>query len=216
MATLPLFPLPMVVLPGEVAAIHIFEPRYREMLEDCLARPGEQGDFVIVHSDGEDMDTFGCAVSIHKILQRHDDGCSDILVEGVRRVEIFERSQFHSYDSARICFDPPEDGNWDENTATSVYALHRQLLLVCTGDEPPDQFYQSRDCLSFPVAACSGLDLAEKRHLLTLPDENERLIYVKALLQKRLPFLQRAIPVWKDVLSSFTLSQMASKSESGN
>lgn len=206
--TLPIFPLPLVVLPGEVAALHIFESRYQEMLDDCLAQPRETGDFVIVYSEDGDIDPQGCAVSITKILHRHDDGRRDILVEGRRRAHIYERSQFHNYDSALVTFDPDEDVDWDETLATHVYALHRQILLICTGDEPADAFYQSRRNLSFPVAACSSFDTREKRHLLTLPDENARLAYVKGHLDKLLPFLQRAIPIWKDILSNYSLSQM--------
>ena len=211
----PLFPLPMAVLPGEVTALHIFEPRYRDMLEACLDQPGTNGDFVMLFSREDAADEVGCAVEISKVLHAHEDGRYDILVAGRERVRVLTRFQLHSYDSVKVeLCDKEED--WDEGLATEVYALHRQLLVACTGDEPADAFYQERRHLSFPVAACSGFSTEEKRRLLSFDHENERLAYVKGHLERMLPFMQRAVPLWKNILGTYSLSQMDADADSGN
>lgn len=205
----------MLVLPGEVAALHIFEPRYRDMLETCLSNPNPTGDFVIGHQDGEGGAERGCAVVIRKVVRENDDGTRDILVEGKRPVRLVARFQFHPYDSVRAEDILSSGEDWDEELATRVYALHRQLIVACTGDEPPDAFYQRREHLSFAVAACSGFTVEEKQRLLSFSSENERLAYVRGHLETVLPFLQRAVPMWKEIVSSHTLA-LISRDEDAN
>lgn len=204
----------MAVLPGEVTALHIFESRYRDMLEACLDQPGTNGDFVMLFSEDDKSDEVGCAVEISKVLHEHEDGRYDILVAGRERVRVLTRFQLHSYDSVKVEVCDDEEADWDETLATEVYALHRQLLVACTGDEPADAFYQERRNLSFPVAACSGFSTEEKRRLLSFDHENERLAYVKGHLERMLPFMQRAVPLWKNILGTYSLTQMAGGAES--
>jgi Lon protease-like protein len=204
--TLPLFPIPTVVLPGEVTALHLFEPRYLDMFADCEAHPKPEGDFVMVFSDGEYTDELGCAVAITRVLNRNPDGTVDLLVTGRNRVRLDTRYQLHSYDSARVEVLRDDDGDWDEDLATRVYALHRQVLVLSTGDEPPDRFYESRESLAYAVAACSGFEAQAKRELLALEQENRRLIVVRHQLESVLALFQTALPVWKDILSSYSLA----------
>lgn len=207
-STLPLFPLPMLILPGETTALHLFEPRYLEMLKGCLAKPNPTGDFVIAYQEGGRSPEQGCAVVVRKVVRENDDGTRDILVEGKRTVRLLARFQVHAYDSVRAEDMFPHGEDWDEELATRVYALHRQLIVACTGDEPPDAFYQRREQLSFAVAACSGFTVEEKQRLLAFSTENERLDYVRGHLETVLPFLQRAIPMWKEIVSAHTLAQI--------
>lgn len=204
--TLPLFPIPTVILPGEVTALHLFEPRYLEMFADCEQEPKQEGDFVMVYSDGEQTDEVGCAVAITRVLNRNPDGSVDVLVEGRRRVRLETRYQLHSYDSARVERLHDATGDWDEALATRVYALHRQVLVLSTGDEPSDRFYESRESLAYAVAACSGFEPQAKRELLALEQEDQRLMVVRHQLERILPLLQSALPVWKDILSSYSLA----------
>lgn len=204
--TLPLFPIPQVVLPGEVTALHFFEPRYLEMFADCEQELKPDGDFVMVYSDGEHTDEVGCAVAITRVLNRNPDGSVDVLVEGRHRVRLETRYQLHSYDSARVEMLDDATGEWDEDLATRVYALHRQVLVISTGDEPSDRFYEQRESLAFAVAACSGFEAQAKRELMALEQENQRLMVVRHHLEVILPLLQKTLPVWKDVLSSYSLA----------
>jgi len=206
--TLPLFPLSMTVLPGEVAALHLFEPRYRQLLADCEQAPKTDGDFVVVWSDGEHIDPIACAVTITRILERNPDDTSDILIQGCRRVRILNRYQIHSYDSVRVEDDPDDTVDWDDELATRVYALHRQLLFACTGDEPSDRFYEQRRSLAFAIASCSGFSGQAKREFLVLRGENQRLMVLRRHLETLLPILRTVLPAWKDILASHALASL--------
>lgn len=212
--TLPLFPLPLVVFPGETIALHLFEPRYREMLAHCLLHPRPAGDFVIAHWDGSDIDPVGTAVAVTKILDQQPDGTANILVEGRRRVRVDDRLLLHSYESARIHDFRDQTEDWDDDLATHVYGLHRQLLVLATGDEPPDSFYNRREGLAFAVGACSGLDAETQRRFLSMTDENERLRLLEAHLQALLPRMREMVPIWKSVVASFAMARI-SAGESG-
>lgn len=204
---LPLFPLPMMVLPGEVTALHIFEPRYREMVTHCRLTPNAEGDFVIQYQEEERSSAFATAVRITRVLQEHDDGRLDLLVEGARRVEVTGVTQFHLYKSAKFheLSDVSED--WDNELANQVYALHRQLLVTVTGDEPPDSFYQQEGGISFKVAACSGMNLRSRLKLLKSCDENERLQRVLDHLNATLPLIRAVLPQMHSIAGTFALTQ---------
>jgi len=205
---LPLFPLPMMPLPGEVSALHIFEPRYREMLEHCRAQPREDGDFVIQYEEGERSAVTACAVSVTRVLREYGDGQLDILVEGRRRVEVLGKSQFHTYTSARVSGWNDVEEDWNENLATRVYALHRQLLVTVTGDEPSDSFYENRNGISFIAAASGGMDFRSRLDLLRSRSENERLAKVLVHLEEMIPLMQKAMPAMQGIAGSYALWQV--------
>ena len=202
---LPLFSLPMMVLPGEVVALHIFEPRYREMVAHCREAPRADGEFVIQYQEDERSSVFATAVSIIRVLHEHEDGRMDILVEGRRRVEVGERFQVHMYYSASVTSVRDEEEDWDNDLANRVYAMHRQLLVAVTGDEPPDSFYAAEGGIAFRVAACSGMNFRDRLDLLKSSAENERLRRVEAHLKNVLPEVQRALDVARNVAGAFAL-----------
>jgi Lon protease-like protein len=78
---LPMFPLNMVILPGEVRTLHIFEPRYKQLIKDCLENDAHFG-VPFVRKDGR-LDIFGTEVKISKIVKSYPEGEKDIIVEGV-------------------------------------------------------------------------------------------------------------------------------------
>lgn len=77
--TLPLFPLHMVLLPGETTKLHIFEERYKQLVEDCLDNDAAFGIPYLEHGN---MPGYGCEVKISRILKTYSNGSLDILVEG--------------------------------------------------------------------------------------------------------------------------------------
>src|SRR5580658_2096192 len=78
-ARIPLFPLDIVLFPGQAVPLHIFEPRYRQMTRHCL---DEQSPFGIVCASGATLAQTGCSAMIVKILKEYEDGRSDILTAG--------------------------------------------------------------------------------------------------------------------------------------
>ena len=91
--TLPAFPLKTILLPGEATKLHIFEDRYKELVNDCLEN---NASFAIPFYENGKINDFGCEVKIKNVLKDHPDGKKDILVECVRIFKIIEYSELLS------------------------------------------------------------------------------------------------------------------------
>lgn len=173
---MPMFPLPVVAFPGEIVPLHIFEPRYREMIRWCRGeeRPGSRP-FAIFFDPGRETSEVGTVVRLEKVIKEYDDGRLDIATLGVERCRCVERMQEYSYDTARI--EPYRDGpaDWDERLATEAFKLHREIIEAVTGAEPDERSYAGRVSLSFHIAPTAGLSSAERQRLLEMRGEDERL-----------------------------------------
>src|SRR5881392_1450360 len=90
----PLFPLGMVALPTELVPLHIFEERYKTMIEACLA---DDQEFGIVWLSDDGLRPIGCACQITEVLERTEDGRLNILTRGTRPFRIVERQGEHPY-----------------------------------------------------------------------------------------------------------------------
>ena len=82
-----LFPLNLVLLPGEQAPLHVFEPRYRELIGECLE---ENGEFGLVLADDDGMREIGCRAGVIEVLEQFEDGRLNVVVEGRERIRIAE------------------------------------------------------------------------------------------------------------------------------
>ena len=87
---LPLFPLNIVVLPFEEVPLHIFEPRYKQMVKYSIAQGKPFG---IVFKDDKNIDTLGCSVEITKVIKSYTSGEYDIVVTGEKRFKIMNRTK---------------------------------------------------------------------------------------------------------------------------
>src|SRR5437763_9136621 len=95
----PLFPLGIVALPTESVPLHVFEPRYRAMIAECLEAGSEFG---IVWASEDGLRQIGCACEIAEVLERHDDGRMDILTRGTRPLRLAEAHGYRPYPSGPI------------------------------------------------------------------------------------------------------------------
>ncbi|HWX87191.1 MAG TPA: LON peptidase substrate-binding domain-containing protein, partial [Solirubrobacteraceae bacterium] len=84
----PLFPLGIVALPTEAVPLHVFEDRFRTMIEECLH---EESEFGIVWLSEEELKPTGCACAIEQVLERLPDGRLNILARGTRPFRLIER-----------------------------------------------------------------------------------------------------------------------------
>src|ERR1700694_5461707 len=102
----PLFPLGIVALPTESVPLHVFEDRYRRMIEECmLGDPGSQErQFGIVWLSDEELKPVGCACEIEKVLERMDDGRLNILALGTRPFRLVERQDDLPYPAGVVEF----------------------------------------------------------------------------------------------------------------
>ncbi len=108
MALLPLFPLDLVLLPGTPLPLHIFEPRYKEMIGECLAN---QAPFGVVRATEEGFAEVGCTAEIVSVTKEYPDGRMDLVAEGRQRFEVLELNRERSFLQAEIRFMPDESGD---------------------------------------------------------------------------------------------------------
>jgi ATP-dependent Lon protease len=174
---LPLFSLSAVVFPGEAVALHIFEERYKEMMNNCLSPDGlarHPDSFGIVLARKGGLASVGCSVSIEKIVGRYDDGRMDIITRGTRRFRRGSILTAKSYQEIEVQFF--DDINTEETVTLSetAIALHLKLVELAKGEPytftpaPPGK-------LAFQLAHNCGLELDQRQHLLELRSEQERL-----------------------------------------
>ena len=97
----PLFPLGMVALPGELIPLHIFEERYKTMIDECI---GAEREFGIVWLSDDGLREVGCACAIDQVLERMDDGRMHLIVRGTRPFRVLERQGHLPYPAGVIEF----------------------------------------------------------------------------------------------------------------
>ena len=190
---LPLFPLSLVLFPSTNLMLHIFEERYKEMIQDCLQNRWEFG---ILLAYGGSIKNIGCTASISEVIHRYSDGRMDILVRGRRRFEISSLNQEKSYLRGKPQFfednetEPPA-----EELRQQVIRLYGRLMELLELEDPsskkppPEPGGQQ---LSFQIMAELRADLGRKQSLLELRSERERLLRVVSYLQQLIDYMERA------------------------
>lgn len=190
---LPLFPLELVLLPGVPLPLHIFEPRYQEMITECIE---QKKPFGVVRASSEGVADIGCTAEIMSVLKKYDDGRMDILTRGVDRFEVIEVNEGRSFLQAEIALvqdDEEEEGRPAKPASemvTQAVRLHAEIAKLA-GTEPagPDEHATN---LSFLLAGSLPLDLDFKQTLLATLSEAKRLEAVVGYLEAILPGLRRA------------------------
>ena len=188
---LPIFPLELVLLPGVPLPLHIFEPRYKEMISECLE---QKKPFGVVRASSEGVADIGCTAEIMSITKKYDDGRMDIMTRGVERFEVIEVNQDRSFLQAEIAVvrddDEDEPGKPSAEMVTQAVRLHAEIAKLA-GAEPsgPDEHAGN---LSFLLAGSLPLDLDFKQSLLSTLSEAKRLEAVIGYLEAILPGLRRA------------------------
>jgi Lon protease-like protein len=186
----PLFPLGIVALPHEYVPLHIFEPRYRTMIGECLERESEFG---IVWEDEEGRKPIGCACEITEVLERMEDGRMNIVTRGTRPFRVVESHDDLPYPAGTVEFllDAEEEPN--ETVAASARGAYAELVHQATDQRLNEEELQAMDAYSMAATVDFGLDA--KQGLLDLRSENARLRLVLRLFRaatKRLDFIERA------------------------
>ena len=191
MSLLPLFPLELVLLPGVPLPLHIFEPRYKEMIAECLE---QKKPFGVVRASEEGVAEIGCTAEIVSVTKKYDDGRMDILTRGVERFEVLEVNEERSFLQAEIS--PVHDDNGDGSgkpdapLVEQAVRLHAEIAKLAGADLSPAD--DSASNLSFLLAGSLPLDLDFKQNLLSTLSETKRLEAVVGYLQAILPGLRRA------------------------
>lgn len=187
MDLLPLFPLEVVLLPGTPLPLHIFEPRYKEMIGECIAKGAPFG---VVRALEEGIAEVGCTAEIVTVTKEYPDGRMDLIAEGRKRFEVLELNQERSFLRAEILLIPDEPESAAEAERVRAVQLHLEILSLAGAVQ--DLSAADQSMLSFYLAGSLPLDLDFKQKLLAMRSEKERIGAVAAYLENILPKLQRA------------------------
>ena len=186
---LPIFPLELVLLPGVPLPLHIFEPRYKEMIAECLE---QKKPFGVVRASSDGVADIGCTAEIMSVTKKYDDGRMDILTRGVERFEVIEVNEDRAFLQAEVTVvhDDDEPGTPAAEMVTQAVRLRAEIAKLA-GAEPsrPDEHDGN---LSFLLAGSLPLDLDFKQSLLSTLSERKRLEAVVGYLEAILPGLRRA------------------------
>ena len=172
-----LFPLGIVLVPTERVPLHIFEPRYRELIHECLEHDREFG---LLYADEEGVREHGTRARVTEVLERLEDGRLNIVIEGGERFRVEQLTQGRPFLTGLVEPFADEAGAVDPETATRAAGSFRALAALAEADtEDPDE---SSPQLSFELAAQVELAAEAKQQLLELQSEQERLELVAELL----------------------------------
>jgi Lon protease-like protein len=172
-----LFPLGIVLLPTEVVPLHIFEPRYQELVGECLELDREFG---LLLADDDGIRDVGTRAAIMDVLDRFDDGRMNILVEGRSRFRVARLTRGRSFRTAEI--EELEDGEGDAADEDVEAALTAYRRVAAAAEADPDEPEPS-PILSYALAARVDLGVEPKQELLELVSEAERLRLVTELFE---------------------------------
>lgn len=190
MALLPLFPLEVVLLPGTPLPLHIFEPRYKEMIGECLAT---NAPFGVVRALENGIAEVGCTAEIVTVTKEYPDGRMDLICEGRKRFEVLEVNQERSFLRAEVLLVPDDPGVIAEEEKLRAIRLHLEILSLAGAVQ--DLSSADENQLSFHLAGSLPLDLEFKQQLLAMRSEAKRIQAVAAYLEAVLPKLRRATKV---------------------
>ena len=180
MSELGLFPLPIVLLPTERVPLHIFEPRYRELIDECLETGGEFG--LIFATEEGAVHEIGTRATVEEVLDRLDDGRLDIVVEGQERFRLLELTTGRSFTTGIVEAvvddeDEPLDSP-DVKRAIDVFAS-----LVAETESPVDVPEPDSPLVDFELAARVDFAPDAKQELLASTSPRERLERLTELLE---------------------------------
>ena len=184
---LPLFPLDVVLLPGAVLPLHIFEPRYREMIGECLANKTQFG---VVRALEQGIVEMGCTAEITEVTKQYSDGRMDLISRGRDRFEILELNKERSFLRAEVMIIPDETSKADDAEKARALELHGEILALAGAEQEISEHDQNS--LSFQLAGSLPLDLDFKQKLLATLSERERMHELAQYLETILPGLTRA------------------------
>ena len=186
MSYLPLFPLNLVAYPGEKLNLHIFEPRYRQLIDECIE---QQTTFGIPAYVNNTLPGYGTEMEVMELVTRYDDGRMDIRTQGQR---VFSLLEFENPAPGKL-YAGGEAHFYPEPEKSSLM-LPRLLELVeklygFFKSEPPVKVTLPQP-VSYQIAHGVGLSLEGEYELLALETEIERQEFLIEHLQEVLPVVE--------------------------
>ena len=181
---IPIFPLSIVVYPGGDLNLHIFEPKYIQLINECFEQKKSFGIPVVINNK---MNELGTLVDILEISRKYDSGEMDIKTRGqkvFRVLEIINEVPDKLYSGAIVSY-PANTGHGKKLLMSKVIAAIKELHKLLNVNKP---FGKDEEQLnSYDVAHHAGFTLEEEYEFLALTNEIHRQEYLKRHLAKVLP-----------------------------
>jgi Lon protease-like protein len=169
---LPIFELPVVILPGELLPLHIFEERYQRMIGHCLETAEPFG--IVFRDDEGTAHRIGCTARVTEVLERFDDGRMNIVVSGEAPFRVLDRFESSEYPTGEVELIPDEDvPPIDEQAASAARQAFAELAERATGERPDPE--ELDDASAYSIASRIELPADTKQKLLEMRDEDERM-----------------------------------------
>jgi len=188
---LPLFPLEIVLFPGIPLPLHIFEPRYKEMIGECLE---QKLPFGMVRVKENALAPIGCSAIILNVIKKYDDGRLDIAAEGQQRFEIVQLNQERSFLQGEVAYFDDEPSTVAKGQTEAVIQLHEQLFAVLGQNV---EIERDADSLSFHLANELPVDLDFKQTLLEMKSEAERIETLAEYYRATIPKIEKMLQARK-------------------
>jgi Lon protease-like protein len=175
---IPIFPLALVIFPNSKYPLHIFEERYKKLVNKCLA---EKSGFGIVSRIGDTVSDVGVYADIINVIKIYESGEMDIVIKGNWR---FKRVNFEMHPDGYFLSDvekiADKESDFDYDLFTNLKDRVKEMLKLVNFDLK-QSFWDTLDktsLKSFKIAEKSGLSILQQQELLTLQSENKRLNYL--------------------------------------
>ncbi len=189
MSLIALFPLDVVLLPGAPLPLHVFEPRYKEMIAESLDK---NLPFGVVRAQQDSVAEIGCTAEISEVVKKYEDGRLDIVTEGLKRFQITGLDQERSFLRGEVdYFEDDEERPAPKQEAEKLIQLHEQLLAVAGAEASGIESDDPQ--LSFHLAGSVPLDLDFKQNLLAMRSESLRVEAMVEYYTLLVPRLKRTL-----------------------
>ncbi len=186
-----LFPLNIVVFPESSVPLHIFEPRYKQLVNVAM---DEHKDFGINLVDSSRLYQTGCTVEVSEITRRYPDGRLDVIVTGKARYTLrsLREGEELYYVGIVDYFSDEEDAPVDTGLRVECITLYNELVEIVYPGAADEYVLDIASAVtaSFVIAQKAGLDILRKQELLEIRSENRRLEILRDYIERLLPDLR--------------------------
>ena len=185
---IPLFPLNIVLFPGQAVPLHIFELRYRQMTRECM---DAESPFGLIFADDGKMAQTGCTALIVKVLKEYEDGRSDILTVGQSAFRLLRMHDEKLYHEADVEYLDEDLSGVDSRVSSRLEQLCDQCHQLLYGEDAPRFESEGGISLAYHVASELPVEILVRQKLLEIRSEAERQDQLVAYLVEWYPKLQK-------------------------
>src|SRR5208282_2124101 len=185
---IPLFPLNVVLLPGADLPLHIFEPRYLEMVNRCLK---DKSEFGILLALPKGVARVGCTAEVIEVVRRHDDGTMDILTVGREPFRVIEFFDENPLAEGHVDYLEDREAPLNSPMRRELIELYETCHTLIFEDCPKNTDSEDPAPISFRIAGTLPMDLLLKQQILELRTESDRQERLVGYLRAWAPHLQK-------------------------